>query len=81
MNKLILLFSFFALVTFCKVNAQSSTLSVQQQNEDFKIFKGGLEEGHSGLYYFISKSAFDKKCDSIKNTFSENTSIENYVIF
>ena len=53
------------------VKAQSPTLSLKQQNEDFTIFKGSLKEGHSGLYYFISKVAFDKKCDSIQNTFNE----------
>lgn len=79
MNKKILLF-LFTLTTILQVNGQSSTLNVQQQNEDFTIFKGGLQEGHSGLYYFISKSVFEKKCDSIQNTFSENTSAENYYL-
>lgn len=70
----------FTLTVISKLAAQSSTLTVKQQNEDFAIFKGGLQEGHSGLYYFISKAAFDKKCDSIQNTFYENSSIENYYL-
>lgn len=69
-----------ALTTISSLIAQSSTLSIKQQNEDFTIFKGGLQEGHSGLYYFISKAAFNKKSDSIQNTFSEGSSIENYYL-
>jgi hypothetical protein len=70
----------FTLNTILKVNAQFSSLSIKQQNEDFTIFKGGLQEGHSGLFYFISKVTFDKKCDSIQNTFYEGSSIENYYL-
>ncbi len=69
-----------ALTTISNIVAQPSTLSIKQQNEDFTIFKGGLREGHSGLYYFISKAVFDKKCDSIQNTFSEGSGIEKYYL-
>lgn len=80
MFKTTVLLFIFALTTILKINAQSSALSVKQQNDDFTIFKGGLQEGHSGLYYFISKVTFDKKCDSIQNTFYEGSSIENYYL-
>ena len=80
MFKTTVLLFVYTLTTILKGNAQSSTLSVKQQNEDFIIFKGGLQEGHSGLYYFISKVTFDKKCDSIQNTFYEGSSIENYYL-
>lgn len=75
-----ILLSLFSLTFTAKLAAQNSTLTAKQQHEDFEIFKGGLQEGHSGLYYFITKSAFDRKCDSIRNTFSENSSIENYYL-
>jgi len=80
MFKTTVLLVIFTLTNILKINAQASTLSVKQQNEDFIIFKGGLQEGHSGLYYFISKTTFDKKCDSIQNTFYEGSSIENYYL-
>ncbi|WP_298153469.1 S41 family peptidase [Flavobacterium sp.] len=80
MKKLLLLISFLPLTTVTNVNGQPSLLSVKQQNEEFAIFKGGLQEGHSGLYYFITETVFRKKCDSIQNTFENNSSIENYYL-
>jgi Peptidase family S41 len=80
MHKVTLFFSLLALTTILNVNAQSLFLSVKQQNEDFTIFKGGLQEGHSGLNYFIDKVSFDKKCDSIQKTFYEGLSTENYYL-
>lgn len=80
MNRLGLLISFLTLTTFLNVNGQSSVLTVKQQNDDFTIFKGGLKEGHSGLLYFISETAFNKKCDSIQSTFKDGLSIEEYYL-
>ncbi len=80
MNKLSLILSFLALISVLNVKGQSLLLTVKQQNEDFTIFKGGLKEGHSGIYYFISKTAFDNKCDSIQKTFKEGTTIEDYYL-
>jgi hypothetical protein len=80
MNKLGLIISFLTLTTIVNVNGQSSVLTVKQQNDDFAIFKGGLKEGHSGLYYFISETIFNKKCDSIQNTFKNGSSIEEYYL-
>jgi hypothetical protein len=60
--------------------AQSHTLSLRQQKEDFEIFKGGLQEGHAGIYYFIDKKTFDKKCDSIENSFAEGSTIEDFYL-
>lgn len=80
MNKLILILLVFILTINFNTNAQSLTLSIKQQNEDFTIFKGSLQEGHSGLYYFISKEVFAKKCDSIQNTFTENITLDDYYL-
>lgn len=80
MNKLGVLISFLTLTIIVNVKGQSSMLSVKQQIDDFTIFKGGLKEGHSGLYYFISETSFNKKCDSIRNTFKESSSIEEYYL-
>lgn len=76
----IFLLSLFAFMTILKANAQSSTLTVKQQNEDFTIFKGGLQEGHSGLYYYIDKQTFEEECDSIQKTFKERATIEEYYL-
>ena len=80
MKQIILFLSLLALTTISKVNAQSSILTIQQQNEDFNIFKGGLQEGHSGLYYYIDKRTFEKECDSIQKTFKEGATIEDYYL-
>lgn len=80
MKKTLLKWTFIVLTIFLNVNAQTSTLSIQQQNEDFTIFKGGLIEGHSGLYYFITEKSFNKKCDSIQSTFKNGSNIEEYYL-
>jgi Peptidase family S41 len=80
MFKIPVLLFLFCLAASLKVNAQSSALTATQQNEDFEIFTGGLQEGHSGLYYYIDKPAFEKLCDSIKKTFQEGATIEDYYL-
>jgi len=80
MNKLGLIITFLTLTTIIKVNGQSPVLTVKQQNDDFEIFKGGLAEGHSGIYYFISKTAFESKCDSVQKTFEEGATKEDYYL-
>ena len=80
MNKLGLIISFLTLTTIVNVNGQSPVLTVKQQNNDFAIFKGGLIEGHSGIYYFIGKTAFESKCDSVQKTFEEGATIEDYYL-
>lgn len=54
--KLLILFIFFLSYT---LNAQDSLLSTQILNEDFKIFRGTLEEMHPGLYWYQSKAELD----------------------
>ena len=73
------------LITLCfliltDIKAQQNTITLAQQVEDFKIFVGGLNEGHSGLYYFIEKNTFVRQCDSIQKTFKEKETIENYYL-
>ncbi len=71
---------FMAFSVTSSVAAQPSLLSVKQQFDDFTIFKAGLNEGHSGLYYFISKATFINKCDSIQSTFKDGISVEDYYL-
>lgn len=75
-----LLFLIFALFTLLNVKGQSTFLSLAQQNEDFVVFRESLQEGHSGLYYFIDKATFDQKCDSIQKTFQANARLEDYYL-
>jgi hypothetical protein len=75
-----LLFFILMRLAFLTAQSQPKTLSLEQQKEDFKIFKGSLQEGHSGLYYFIDQTTFDGKCDSIQKTFQENETLENYYL-
>lgn len=55
-------------------------LTISQQQDDLRIFEGGLQEGHAGLYYFIDKAVFTKKCDSIQQTFSEGATIDSFYL-
>ncbi|GAB3297935.1 S41 family peptidase [Hymenobacter tenuis] len=54
--------------------AQPAALSVTQQEQDFRIFRQGLQEGHGGLNYFIDKKRFDQQCDSVGRTFRRHAS-------
>jgi hypothetical protein len=74
-----ILISFF-LGIFIQSNAQFPILTLQQQEEDFEVFKGGLKEGHAGIHYFIDKATFDSKCDSIQRTFTAQTTTEAFYL-
>ncbi len=57
----------------CQVNAQSGfeavfdqTFSPNQLQEDFSIFRQGLEKFHPGLYRYTSKSAMDSMLTELK---------------
>jgi Peptidase family S41 len=60
------------------VNGQPNQLTKAQQDQDFDIFKGGLNEGHAGLYYFIDQNTFKAKCDSVQRTFREGSSLNDF---
>lgn len=75
-----LLFTIFTLCSTWTLQAQTKTLTIKQQQEDFDIFKGGLNEGHSGLYYYIDKQSFERECDSIQKTFKDGSTVENYYL-
>ena len=55
-------------------------LTISQQREDLRIVEGGLQEGHAGLYYFIDKAVFTRKCDSIQQTFEEQATIDSFYL-
>jgi hypothetical protein len=61
--------------------AQSQkTISLPQQQEDFKIFKTSIQEMHAGLYWFITQQRFNALYDSVYNTFADNSSTEAFYI-
>lgn len=60
--------------------AQPLKLTLAQQRGDFAIFRGSLEEGHGGLYYFIDKAAFAQQCDSVGQTFREGATVDAYYL-
>lgn len=74
--------AFFSALLFCAItlHAQVKYLSLQQQQQDFDIFKTGLNEGHAGLYYYIDKNTFVGKCDSIARTFKQQEKPENFYL-
>jgi hypothetical protein len=74
------LLTILALSLLCTLQAQTKALTLQQQQQDFDIFKGALNEGHAGLYYYITKADFIRKCDSIEKTFEEGLPLNDYYL-
>ncbi|AQG79158.1 hypothetical protein AWR27_07375 [Spirosoma montaniterrae] len=68
------------LTEFASGQAQPPRLTLSQQRDDFAIFRGSLEEGHGGLYYFIDKATFARQCDSIGKTFREGITVDGYYL-
>ena len=44
----------------------NKSFSAQELEEDFKILRDALEEGHAGLYRYTSKERFDEHFDSLQ---------------
>jgi Peptidase family S41 len=67
-----------SMLLFAFVSDAQKTLTLAQQQEDFKIFKTGIQEMHAGLYWFITPKRFAVVYDSVYNTLKENTGVEEY---
>lgn len=51
--------------------------SILEQQEDLKILRTSLEKIHPGLYWYLSKTEFEKLCDSLlKNINSKKTAYQ-----
>ena len=62
-------------------NLQSpKTLTLAQQKEDFKIFRGSLEEIHVGLNWFITVKELNDLFDKTYNSLTENARAEDYYL-
>jgi len=70
----ILASTLFSCVSKEKFNAKiRAKHSLSELKEDLSILKLALEEGHPGLYWYISKEKLDFKFDSISNLLSDST--------
>ena len=54
-----------------KIDYVTHKFSANELQEDFKVFKDALEEGHPGLYDYCTKEELDKTFDEIKERISE----------
>jgi hypothetical protein len=61
-------------------NQPPKTLTLAQQQEDFKIFRGSLNEIHVGLNWFISEKELNELFDKTYNSLTENAPTENYYL-
>lgn len=52
-----------------------STISLSQQQEDFKIFRTGIDEMQVGTDWFITPVRFNELCDSVYNSLTDNDNI------
>lgn len=80
MKPTLLITTLLLLVGLVSTQAQSPKLTLIQQRDDFAIFRGSLEEGHGGLYYFIDKATFAQQCDSVGQTFREGATVDAYYL-
>ena len=74
--KIVILIPFF-MVGLQKAKAQT-TISLVKQQEDFKIFRTGIEEMQVGTDWFISPVRFNELCDSVYKSLTENDKIEQF---
>jgi Peptidase family S41 len=61
-------------------NQPLRTLTLAQQQEDFKIFRGSLNEIHVGLHWFITEKDLNDLFDRTYNSLTENTPTEDYYL-
>ncbi len=61
-------------------NLPPKTLTLAQQQEDFKIFRGSIDEIHVGLNWFITEKELNDLFDKTYNSLSENTPPEDYYL-
>lgn len=79
MNKLISLLALFLFLEIQPLKAQQ-TLTLKQQQEDFKIFRTGIQEMHAGLHWFIAPDKLTVLYDSVYNTLQENAEAEQFYL-
>lgn len=63
-----------------QTNQPPKTLTLAQQQEDFKIFRGSLNEIHVGLNWFITEKELNDLFDKTYSSLTENTSTEEYYL-
>lgn len=61
-------------------NNPPKTLTLAQQQEDFKIFRGSLNEIHVGLNWFITQKELNDLFDKTYNSLTENARAEEYYL-
>lgn len=52
-----------------------STISLSQQQEDFRVFKTGIDEMQPGTDWFLTPLRFNELCDSVYNSLTDNDNI------
>jgi Peptidase family S41 len=67
-------------VILAQNNQPPKTLTLAQQQEDFKIFRGSLNEVHVGLNWFITEKELNDLFDKTYNSLTENTPTEDYYL-
>ncbi len=72
---------FSAIVFFiCSHATAQQTLTIAQQQEDFRIFKTSMQEMHAGVYWFITPERFNVLYDSVYATLQDDEDAEKFYI-
>ena len=64
MYKIRFKFSILILSISCSTFGQGSSIPIEDQEFDFQLFRGALEEAHPGLYRYTSKEKMDSLFDA-----------------
>jgi hypothetical protein len=75
MNILKITFLIGAFLFGLKEVKSQNTISLSQQQEDFKVFKTGIDEMQVGTDWFITPVRFNELCDSVYNSLTDNDNI------
>jgi hypothetical protein len=65
---------------YAQNNQPPKTLTLAQQQEDFKVFRGSINEMHVGLNWFITEKELNDLFDKTYNSLTENTPTEDYYL-
>jgi hypothetical protein len=65
---------------FAQNNLPPKTLTLAQEQEDFKIFRGSLNEIHVGLNWFIPEKELNDLFDKTYDSLTENARTEDYYL-
>jgi hypothetical protein len=79
MNKRIIFTWIFFVILGLRAYAQPK-LTLAQQQEDFTIFRTGMQEMHAGVFWFITPERYQAMCDSVYRSLTDQADTEQFYL-